>query len=124
MRTVLIIGLMAIAFGLITDQAQAQYYPSGFYSGGLAVNPYVLPPAYSAFAGYASPYGYRSYFNTGAYPGPWGYNTYYNYGTFVRPYVPGAFHSVIYNPFTRAYWYAPGYLNSPSFFYSYSGFPY
>lgn len=124
MRLSALILLAAIYFGTHVGESQAQYpYPLGSYGASLWVNPYVLPPAYSASAGFASPYGFRTFSNFSAYPGPWGYNTFYNYGTFVRPYVSGPFHSVYYNPFSARYQYGPGYLNAPTFFYSY-GFPY
>ncbi|MBM4067755.1 MAG: hypothetical protein FJ271_02245 [Planctomycetes bacterium] len=120
MRTLVKSMAAVLLLGVAAERICAQY-PLGFYSSGFAVNPYVMPPAFSTFSGYASPYGYRSYFNASAYPGPWGYNTYYNYGTFARPFVSGPFHSVVYNPFTLGYRYMPGYLNAPVFFYGYAG---
>jgi hypothetical protein len=111
--------VLAICWSGFAGEARAQVLPPGVYGGGFAVNPYLMPPAFSSFSSYASPYGYRSFATFNAYPAPWGYNTFYNYGTFARPYSAGPFHSVYYNPFTFSYQYGPGMVNSPVFFYSY-----
>lgn len=119
MRTLMVVILAGLCLGVAAGESRAQFLPPGAYGGSFAVNPFVFPPAYSASAGFVSPYGYRSFGNFTAYPTPWGYNSFYNFNTTVRPYSTGPFHSVYYNPFTASYQYGPGAVNSPTFFYSF-----
>ena len=95
------------------------------YNRGYYVTPapyYYGPPVYTSNT-FVSPYGYRSYSNSGIVPGPFGYNAVHSYGTSVRPVVTGPFHSIYWDPLSNTYRYTSGYTNTPNYSY-YSAYPY
>jgi len=119
MRYLTIALIAALALALVPSESQAQYR---YFNRNYAVTPvpyYYGPPAFSSST-FVSPYGYRSYYNTGVVPGPFGYNAVYSSGTAMTPYVAGPYHSVYFNPITNTYQYMGSPLNTPNYSYGFS----
>ncbi|MBI3410065.1 MAG: hypothetical protein HY040_17120 [Planctomycetes bacterium] len=108
-----------VALAAVPGVSHAQYrYMNRNY--GYAPAPYYYGPPVFNSTTFVSPYGYRSYYNSGLAPGPYGATSFYNSGTTMTPYVAGAYHSVYFNPITNSYQYMGSPANTPNYSYGLS----
>ncbi len=105
MKYFAIAAIVGFALCAVPERASAQ--PPLF--------PAPYPPSFNSFNYYATPWGYRSYYNTGYNITPWGWNA-YNYGAVrTRVIVNAPYHSIYVDPWGNAQM-GTGYLNTPSFY--------